>query len=1047
MKQGEIVVVFVADKSQFIASANDIEKRNKQLSGSLDDESKAATARMSDRFAGLGAAIGTALKAGAVVAGAGLVASIKLAGDFEQSLNILKSVTGATGGQMTELSAKARTLGQDITLPGVSASDAAQAMTELGKAGLGVNDILAASKGVLSLAKAGQLDVADAATIASQALNAFKLKGTDATKVADILAAGSNASAAGVQDMALGLQQSAAVAGQFGVSLQDTVTALSLFANRGIQGSDAGTSLKTMLIALANPSKQATDLMKKLGFSAFDAQGNFVGLRQLAINLKDSMKGLTQEQQNAALATIFGTDAFRAASFLADSAGKSYDDMSKAVGKAGAATDLAAAQNSGFNGALDNLMSTLETIGTDIGTKLLPPLTALIQQLAGGLQPTVDFIAAHGKTLIAVLAAMATAFAAIRIAGFINDVKNANSALEVFVGAKNANGIKAIGSAAGATKNGIVAMGKAIGSAAGNMATFAADGISGASRTSTAWVSSAASTSKAWVVSSAKTIASMAVTAAQGIARGVSVGAAWVASAAATATNWVATGAKFVATQIWMGIEANSPALATGLRWVASAMQTAAAWVVSSVQSAAAWAFMVMSAVGSALSTAAAWVGSAAQSVAAWLGAKSTIVTSYIATSSAATTAAISSKLAWLSSAAQSAAGWVTARASAIGQFVAMKAAAVGNALLSSAAWVGSATKTGLAWLATNLKMLPFFVGWAIGAVANAAIATASWVAGAVATAAAWVIANAAMLGVWGLIIAAIVGAVALVIANWQSISSFFSGIFGAIQSAIGAVVDWVKNNWPLLLGILTGPIGAAIVFITQNWATISQFFSNLWAGIVNVATNIWNGLKGFFAGIWSAISSTVSGAWNGIKNAVVVGINGVVGFVSAMPGNILKALGNLGNLLIDAGKNLTAGLVKGIGNAAGSVIGKIKDICSGALDAVKNFFGIHSPSRVMEKMGDFLGQGFAGGIEGSIGAVLSAVDTVNNGVMGAFNDSLAPSLSASGNVSMSADDIWGSQANAKSTPQPQIVQQNYLTNGVTVDQVNRSLTNQLRRS
>lgn len=390
--------------------------------------------------------VGSAMKlvgAGALAAG---VASVKMAGDYEQGLNIFKSVSGATAQQMAMVAAKARELGQDASLPGVSARDAANAMTELSKAGLSVNDTLAASKGVMSLAKAGQIDVADAATIAAQALNAFKLKGSDAGKVADVLANGANASATDIRGLSLGLQQSAAVASQFGVSLEDTVTTLGLFANRGMQGSDAGTSLKTMLISLANPSKKAANLMHQLGINAYDASGKFVGMRQLAQNLQNGLKGLSEEQKQQALATIFGTDAFRAAAFLADSAGKSYDDMSKAVGRSGAAMDLAKAQNSGFNGALDNLKSTLETVGTDIGMKLLPPLTKIIKELANS-----GIIEAFGAALTAltpIISYVASLFIALKInqvigwfGGLFVKVKEAGGAFKYLAGVISKNPI------------------------------------------------------------------------------------------------------------------------------------------------------------------------------------------------------------------------------------------------------------------------------------------------------------------------------------------------------------------------------------------------------------------------------------------------------------------------------------------------------------------------------------------------------------------------------------------------------------------------------
>lgn len=390
--------------------------------------------------------VGSAMKlvgAGALAAG---VASVKMAGDYEQGLNIFKSVSGATAQQMAMVAAKARELGQDASLPGVSARDAANAMTELSKAGLSVNDTLAASKGVMSLAKAGQIDVADAATIAAQALNAFKLKGSDAGKVADVLANGANASATDIRGLSLGLQQSAAVASQFGVSLEDTVTTLGLFANRGMQGSDAGTSLKTMLISLANPSKKAANLMHQLGINAYDASGKFVGMRQLAQNLQNGLKGLSEEQKQQALATIFGTDAFRAAAFLADSAGKSYDDMSKAVGRSGAAMDLAKAQNSGFNGALDNLKSTLETVGTDIGMKLLPPLTKIIKELANS--GIIEAFGAALTTLTPIISYVASLFIALKInqvigwfGGLFVKVKEAGGAFKYLAGIISKNPI------------------------------------------------------------------------------------------------------------------------------------------------------------------------------------------------------------------------------------------------------------------------------------------------------------------------------------------------------------------------------------------------------------------------------------------------------------------------------------------------------------------------------------------------------------------------------------------------------------------------------
>lgn len=444
---GEITVTLTLDSKQFYAASKAADAAGDALGDSLDKKTKAATDRTAARFEAFGGVVKNTLIGVGVVAGVAGVASVKMAGDFEQSMNILQSVSGATGKQFADLSAKARELGKDASLPGVSAADAAGAMSELAKAGLTVNDVLGASKGVLSLAKAGQLDVASAATIAARALNTFGLTGDKASQVADLLAAGANSSTASVEDMAQALAQGGAGAKQFGIGIGDTVTALALFSNAGINGSDAGTSLKTMLQRLAAPTNESAAAMKQLGLDFFDANGNFIGLSATAGQLSKSLGGLSAEQKNAALATIFGSDSSRVAAILADQGAAGFDKMAASVNKQGAATDLAAAQNKGFNGALDNLKSTLETLGTDLGTKVLPPLTKFLQVLAEKLPPALDWLIANGQTIVTVLGAIGAAFAAIRIAGFISDFSSATKTLQLFVGAKNATGLLALGNA------------------------------------------------------------------------------------------------------------------------------------------------------------------------------------------------------------------------------------------------------------------------------------------------------------------------------------------------------------------------------------------------------------------------------------------------------------------------------------------------------------------------------------------------------------------------------------------------------------------------
>lgn len=333
----------------------------------------------------VGDIVGTAV-VGAFAAGGAAVAafgatSLKNAADFEQSMNMLQVVSDATGAQMAALSAKAIQLGADMTLPNTSAKDAAEAMTELARAGLSVDQTMAAAKGTLQLAAAAQIENAQAAQITAQALNAFKLSGDEAVRVADLLAATANASAAEITDVANAMQMSATVAATAGVKIEDLTTAIGLMANAGIKGSDAGTSLKTMLMRLQNPTDEARGLMQQFGISVYDAAGQMRPMDALVAQFTGKLSGMTQEQRNAALSTIFGTDAVRAANVVLMGGKDAWDKMSTAVNKAGAAQELARAQTRGLNGAIDGLKSVLETAGLVLAGPFLKPLTEVVQKL------------------------------------------------------------------------------------------------------------------------------------------------------------------------------------------------------------------------------------------------------------------------------------------------------------------------------------------------------------------------------------------------------------------------------------------------------------------------------------------------------------------------------------------------------------------------------------------------------------------------------------------------------------------------------------------
>ena len=252
----------------------------------------------------------TLLTAGAA-AGAAVELVTREYANFDQAMSGVAS-TGVDARQNIDaLREAAKRAGADTAF---SAVEAANGVEELARAGVSASDILGGGlKGSLDLAAAGQIGVAESAGIASTAMTQFKLSGDKIPHLADLLAAGAGKAMGGVDDLGMALKQGGLVASQFGLSIEETVGGLSAFAASGLLGSDAGTSLKTMLLKLASPSKEAAKLMQELGINAYDASGQFVGLESLAGQLQTAFVGQSAATRDAAMATIFGTAAIRAA--------------------------------------------------------------------------------------------------------------------------------------------------------------------------------------------------------------------------------------------------------------------------------------------------------------------------------------------------------------------------------------------------------------------------------------------------------------------------------------------------------------------------------------------------------------------------------------------------------------------------------------------------------------------------------------------------------------------------------------------------------------
>lgn len=349
-------------------------------------------------LAGVGALVG-----GAAIFG-GLKASIAEGMDFTTSLNVMAGVSRATADQIQQVSAAARQLGSDATLPGVSATTAAQAMTELAKGGFNVQQSMDAARGTLQLAGAAGIDAASAATIQADALHAFGLSAKDAGYAADVLANVANASTGEITDFAAGFAQSGAVASQFGMTIDDTAAALGALANQGIKGSDAGTLLKSSLLAITDQGNPAQGAIKQLGLTLYDAEGRFVGMRSMMDQLGQAAKRMSPEVYQAATNTLFGSDAARLAGVAAKEGASGFDVLKEAVNRQGGAADMATARTKGLPGAWAQFQNTVDGVKLSVYDMVQGPLTSLLTTLTG----LPDWVSRNSDALKIMAAAIGT---------------------------------------------------------------------------------------------------------------------------------------------------------------------------------------------------------------------------------------------------------------------------------------------------------------------------------------------------------------------------------------------------------------------------------------------------------------------------------------------------------------------------------------------------------------------------------------------------------------------------------------------------------------
>nr|DAO07187.1 MAG TPA: minor tail protein [Caudoviricetes sp.] len=347
----------------------------------------------------------------AAVTGLG-AASVKMTADFDSGMSRVSAISGATGQDLERLREQAKQLGADTAF---SATEAAEGMENLASAGFDTNEIISAMPGMLALAASSGESLASSSDIAASTLRGFGLEASQAAHVADVLAKNAANTNAAVADTGEAMKYVAPVAHSMGLSMEEVAASIGIMADSGIKGSQAGTTLRGALSRLAKPTSAMRDTMDALGISFYDSNGKMKSLSGIAEMLKTSMAGLSDEQKQNALVTLFGQEALSGMMVLMEAGPEKLDSLTQAYRNCdGEAAKMAETMQDNLGGDLEALSGALETLAISFGEILVP----VIRDVVGWLQGLADWLNGLDegtKKMIVTIALVAAAVAPVVI--------------------------------------------------------------------------------------------------------------------------------------------------------------------------------------------------------------------------------------------------------------------------------------------------------------------------------------------------------------------------------------------------------------------------------------------------------------------------------------------------------------------------------------------------------------------------------------------------------------------------------------------------------
>lgn len=392
----EMVVKIGANIDNFDRNMSKLQSSMKTVGSKMTSVGKTMTAAVTVPLVGLGTA--------AVVTGA----------KFDAQMSKVQAISGATGKEFDALREQAKHLGATTQF---SATEAAQGMEFLARAGWKTQDIMKAMPGMLDLAAAGALDLGRAADITSDVMTAFGIEASKAGHVADVFASAAANANTDVEGLGEAMKYIAPVAKNMGWSLEESTAAVMALSDAGIKGEMAGSAFATSIQRLTKPTGEAKKIIDQLSLSFFDAQGKMKPLPEVIKELETKTKGMTDQQKSAAITTLFGAEAYKHWSVLLQRGSK---DLGKMTGELknsdGTASKMAKTMQDNLSGAITSLKSALEGLAIAFSDTLTPMIRDLADWLTKVTRKFTGMSDGTKKAII-VIAAIAAAIGPLLIVG------------------------------------------------------------------------------------------------------------------------------------------------------------------------------------------------------------------------------------------------------------------------------------------------------------------------------------------------------------------------------------------------------------------------------------------------------------------------------------------------------------------------------------------------------------------------------------------------------------------------------------------------------